>query len=199
MGRLKHWADAMWSRFINSRLVQTVLRYRKILLLSLAAVVVLSAVLYLCPWRLTTVYNDIDWEGFGETCTVVYQEVYLNPDGHILYQYDVPTGALREVLENTYIRRDLFDDPWGSAAYVELNWMDARTESENTEKNYAFSFDSDGDLTCYMDLYDVRGSDWYKIDSKRGEWIVTGGEAFEGLSALLEDLEPTRIDSTFDS
>ena len=83
MGRLKHWADAMWSRFINSRLVQTVLRYRKILLLSLAAVVVLSVVLYLCPWRLTTVYNDIDWEGLGETCTVVYQEVYDDPDGHI--------------------------------------------------------------------------------------------------------------------
>ena len=178
---------------------QWFLRYRKILLRSLLAVVVLSAVLYLCPWRLTTVYNDIDWEGFGETCTVVYQEVYLNPDGTILYHYDVPTEALREVLEDTWIRRDLFDDPWGSSPYVELNWMDARTESENTEKNYAFIFGSDEDLTCSMDLYAVWGSDWYILDSRTDKWIVTGGEPMEQLCALLEDLEPRDTSSFYTS
>ncbi len=175
------------------------LRYRKILLLSLLAVVVLSAVLYLCPWRFTTVYDDIDWEGIGPSCTVVYEEVYLNPDGDILFNYDVPTEVLREVLEDTWIRRDLFDDPWGSSSYIWLNWMDARTESEDTEKYYTFLFDSDGGLRCSMDLYDVRGSDWYILDSRTDKWIVTGGEPMEQLCALLEDLEPRDTSSFYTS
>ena len=180
---------------------QWFLRYRKILLLSLAAVVLLSVVLYLCPWRFTTVYNDIDWEGLGTNCTVIYTEIDRNPSGRageISTYYDVPVETLREVLEDTWIRRDIFRSQAGTAPYIEFI-VDVHTADETTENSCYFIFGSKRDLTCFMHLYDVQGSDWYRIDSKREEWIVTGGEPFDGLHALLEDLEPTRTDSAFAS
>ena len=155
-------------------------RYGKILLPALLVILALCAFLYFRPRPFTEVYGDIDWEQVGEEIRVIYMSSDVETSTTTFLRFVLPTEALQEVLEETDMRRP-FPSSLENGTDLFIFFLPAVEEG----KQYRIWIEKDGYLECRI-YPDVTAA------GKPEEWTVTGGEPFEGLYALIENLEPTQ-------
>ena len=147
------------------------LRYRKILLLSLAAVVVLSAVLYLRPRPFTSVYDDIDWGVVGDDDACYrFLSVAVYPAVRETWYFEIPPEPLQEIMVGTNIRRSI------------------PSHYRFDEESVSFSLPiGEEESLLWIRISDVGYISCKTNDEKNWEtWVITGGEPFARLYDLME-------------